>query len=86
MIFLEQNNRRQYWLKSNKKSFKKWINLRYDGKPYHKDNFPHVYARNYKRDILQNNFKVAYCADEDGEFYLGNNINFYWRLINKFSS
>ncbi len=73
-------------MKSNKKSFKKWINLRYDGKPYHKDNFPHVYARNYKRDILQNNFKVAYCADEDGEFYLGNLYKFLLTVINKFSS
>ncbi|QQH42980.1 hypothetical protein HYD79_00780 [Mycoplasmopsis bovis] len=61
----------EHRLKSNKKSFKKWINLRYDGKPYHKDNFPYVYAWNYKRDILQNNFKVAYCADVSMvEFYL----------------
>ncbi|UOE64045.1 hypothetical protein MbovWib_01980 [Mycoplasmopsis bovis] len=47
-----------------------WINLCYDGKPYHNDNSPYVYAWNYNRDILQNNFKAAYCADEDGEFYL----------------
>ncbi|MBT1347069.1 hypothetical protein FCL96_03170 [Mycoplasma bovis] len=73
MIFREQNNARilgNFIDESSKKSFKKWINLRYDGKPYHKDNFPYVYAWNYNRDILQNNFKVAYCADEDGEFYL----------------
>nr|WP_233750169.1 hypothetical protein [Mycoplasmopsis agalactiae] len=73
MIFREQNNARilgNFTDEKSNKSFKKWINLRYDGKPYHKDNFPYVYAWNYKRDILQNNFKAAYCADEDGEFYL----------------
>ncbi|MBT1390013.1 hypothetical protein FCM66_00815 [Mycoplasma bovis] len=73
MIFKEQNNARilgNFIDERSKKSFKKWINLRYDGKPYHKDNFPYVYAWNYNRDILQNNFKAAYCADEDGEFYL----------------
>ncbi|EIN15203.1 Hypothetical protein MAGb_3120 [Mycoplasmopsis agalactiae 14628] len=73
MIFREQNNARilgNFTDEKSIKSFKKWINLRYDGKPYHKDNFPYVYAWNYKRDILQNNFKAAYCADEDGEFYL----------------
>ncbi|TQF39925.1 hypothetical protein A9K67_00585, partial [Mycoplasmopsis bovis] len=41
MIFKEQNNARilgNFIDERSKKSFKKWINLRYDGKPYHKDN------------------------------------------------